>query len=91
MIFFPDLSTFDKTVMIMTVRYDRISPSHSHASSLTLITILIIIYVIIVTFVISRIFDYIHTPGRVERGQGRGIISLALFPFNVGRVRQCGF
>lgn len=65
---FSDLSTFDKTVMVMTVRYNRISPTHSHASSLTLITIIIIIYVIIVKFVISRIFDYIHTPGRGLKG-----------------------
>jgi hypothetical protein len=79
---FSDLSTFDKTVIIMTVRYNRISPTHSHASSLPLLTIIIIIYVIIVKFVISRIFDYIHTPGSGEGGRGSEvgeIKSVALF------------
>ena len=79
---FSDLSTFDKTVMIMAVRYNRISPSHSHASSLPLITIIIIIYVItVIKFVTSRIVDYIHTPGLGggDGGWKRGIKSVALF------------
>lgn len=71
--FFSDLSTFDKTVMIMRVRYNRISPSHSHASSLPLITIIIIIYVITVNKFVnqSNCRLYSHSgSGRRRGGQG---------------------
>jgi len=70
---FSDLSTLDKTVMITTVPYNRISPLHSLASSRTLITVIIIIYVIIVKIVISRIFRlYSHSGSGGGEGAREG-------------------